>query len=75
MNFIVQSVSGKTFNLIADEKEAVIKLKEQIKHTENIPESEQRLIFNRRELINDELIIACNIKPNDKIYLVEKLKI
>lgn len=74
MKIFVQHHTGQVFDIHIDESDTIHKLKTLIQPIMNLDVQDQRLIFKIIEIVDHKLIKDYNIKENNKLYLVEKLK-
>jgi len=73
MQVFIKIQNGKTIVLEVPKKETIEKLKSQIEKKEGIPISKQRLIYNTKELENENSMAYYNIQPESNILLNLKL--
>lgn len=71
----VKTLSGKSENIEVDSTMTVQKLKERITKVTEIPFDQQRLIFNGKELTDNERTLSdSNIQSGSTIHLILSLR-
>lgn len=71
MNLLIKKLTGKTISIEADYNDTIFNLKNMIERQENIPYSEQTLVFNCKIL--EEMHTLSDFK-DELLYLVLKLR-
>ena len=70
----ISTLTGKIIKIDANFFDTMHDIKEKIQKKEGIPICDQRFIFNGRQLEDDFTLGDYNIRENDKIFLVLRLK-
>ena len=74
MQIFLKNLCGKTLTLKCNSSETILELKEQIEEHEDIPPSDQRLIYGGRQLENERSLADYNIEKERMIHLCLSLR-
>lgn len=74
MQLFVKTLTGKTSTINVEACDTISSIKEKIRETEGIPESEQRLVFAGKHLEDSRAISDYNIRQESTIYLLLRLR-
>mmetsp|Transcript_10219 Transcript_10219/g.16743 ORF Transcript_10219/g.16743 Transcript_10219/m.16743 type:complete len:378 (+) Transcript_10219:22-1155(+) len=76
ITLLVRDLTGKVLTLtgIIPSSTSVEELKEMIQDIDGIPPDQQRLIFRGKQLEDDRLIVDYDVRDNDTMYLVIRLR-
>ena len=70
MQIFVKTLQGTTITLDVDPNERIDAVKALLQEKQRIPASEQRLIFNGRQLEDNKTLMDYNIQKDSTIHLV-----
>ena len=71
---IVKSMTGKHTTITIHEQMTIEEIKVEIEKIDGIPIHQQRLVFNGKELQDTKIVESYNLKPNDMIHIVLRLR-
>eukprot|EP00972_Heterocapsa_arctica_P048073 7089657-Heterocapsa_arctica.AAC.1 len=72
--FVKTSVGKKTFTMDVNKDDTVENLKDKIYELTQCPTSEQRLIFDDKEMENDDTLSNHNIQAESMVYLTVRAR-
>ena len=70
----VKTLTGKTFFVSALAGETVDSIKQKVQDEEGIPSDQQRLLFEGKQLVDDQTLRDYNIGSGSTLHLVLKLR-
>ena len=70
----IRTVTGSALYFSYSENMTVAQLKQDLCDVQNIPVSEQRLIFNAKQLEDNHTLKDCGIVPDSTVHLVLRVK-
>ena len=70
----IKTLQGKNITLDITNNDTILSIKQRIENMEQIPISEQRVVFNGKQLEDTNTIGSYKIEPYSLIYLVFKLR-
>jgi len=73
-SIFIKTLQGKTICLEVDDNDTIDSLKKKIYEKEGIPEDQQRLVFNGKQLEDGCTIADYNIDADSSIHLVLRLR-
>ena len=75
MHIFVKTTDGKTISLDVEPSDSIAKVKEIIEKTENIPKSQQKIIFADKQLEDNKTLADYNINQESTLQLENQNKI
>lgn len=70
----IKTLSGKTITLEVKDSDTIQSIKDKIKDIEGIPAEQQRLVFNGKQLEDNNTIADYGIQADSSIHLVLRLR-
>ncbi len=70
----IKTLQGKTLTLDVSDADTIQSVKNKIFEKEGIPQDQQRLVFNGKQLEDDKTIADYNIQADSNIHLVLRLR-
>lgn len=70
----IKTLQGKTLTLDVSDNDSIASIKNKIFEKEGIPIEQQRLVFNGKQLEDNQTIADYNIEENSNIHLVLRLR-
>ncbi len=70
----IKTLQGKTMTLDVSDTDTIASVKQKIFEKENIPQDQQRLVFNGKQLEDNMTINDYNIQADANIHLVLRLR-
>jgi ubiquitin C len=70
----IKTLQGKTMTLDVADTDTIASVKQKIYDKENIPQDQQRLVFNGKQLEDNMTIADYNIQTDANIHLVLRLR-
>lgn len=70
----IKTLQGKTLTLDVSDTDSIASIKNKIFEKEGIPVEQQRLVFNGKQLEDNQTIADYNIEENSNIHLVLRLR-
>nr|8J0A_A Chain A, Ubiquitin variant R4 [synthetic construct]8J0A_B Chain B, Ubiquitin variant R4 [synthetic construct] len=74
MTIYVKTQDGKIIKLEVNDDDTILNVKKKIEEKTGIPPEDQILIYKGKVLEDDKTLADYNIKENDTLYLVKRLK-
>ena len=74
MQIFIKTLKGETFTLDVEPNYTIEQVKEILQHKNGLPPDNQRLIFKGRQLEDEKRLADCNVKKEDTLHLVLRLK-
>ena len=71
---LVKSMTGKHTTITIHEQMTIEEMKVEIEKIDGIPIHQQRLVFNGKELQDTKIVESYNLKSNDMIHIVLRLR-
>ncbi|KAA6379107.1 MAG: putative Ubiquitin [Streblomastix strix] len=70
----VKTLTGKTLTLQVRQTDTVLQVKQKIQELERVPPCQQRLVFARREMEDDQSLQDYNVQRDATMHLVMRLQ-
>ena len=70
----IKTLQGKTMTVNVNDEDTIESIKQKILDKEGIPIEQQRLVFNGKQLEDDQTVGGYNLENNSNIHLVLRLK-
>ncbi|KAK5960574.1 NEDD8 family protein RUB1 PWA37_002000 [Arxiozyma heterogenica] len=74
MQIKVRTLTGKEIPIEIEETDRVYRIKELLEEKEGIPPVQQRLIYQGKQISDDDTILSAHLKPGTQLHLVLTLR-
>ncbi|CEP63219.1 NEDD8 family protein RUB1 LALA0_S07e05138g [Lachancea lanzarotensis] len=74
MKLTVKTLTGKEVEVVVDPQDKVSRIKEYLEEKEGIPPSQQRLIFQGKQIDDEMTVSASNLTSGMQLHLVLTLR-
>ncbi|SCU90164.1 LADA_0F02256g1_1 [Lachancea dasiensis] len=74
MKLTVKTLTGKEVDVVVDSTDKVYRIKEYLEEKEGIPPSQQRLIFQGKQIDDEMTISSANLSTGMQLHLVLTLR-
>ncbi|SCW04200.1 LAFE_0H08284g1_1 [Lachancea fermentati] len=74
MELKVKTLTGKEIPVTVDPEDRVYRIKEYLEEKEGIPPSQQRLIFQGKQIDDDKTVASANLSSGMQLHLVLTLR-
>ncbi|CAR25141.1 NEDD8 family protein RUB1 [Lachancea thermotolerans CBS 6340] len=74
MKLTVKTLTGKEIPVVVDPDDKVYRIKEYLEEKEGIPPTQQRLIFQGKQIDDDKSVSSANLSSGMQLHLVLTLR-
>ena len=74
MQIKVRTLTGKEIPIEVQETDRIYRIKELLEEKEGIPPVQQRLIYQGKQISDDDTILSARLEPGTQLHLVLTLR-